>query len=188
MKQPQTIKGLFKLLKRKFPNDINLKNMIKLCSNNDKHLFIDVKGKPVKNNKNLIKYLGRYLARAPLAEYKISNIENDEVTFWFNNLKTKKKEYITLPILDVIGRLITHIQPKNFKMVRHYGIYSRNINKNLKILLIGLRIKATQKKRLSWQEKIYNWISFNPLICPNCNIPLIISEIKWNKKIYRYNL
>ena len=151
-------------------------------------IYFNVKGETIYNMQSAIKYLGRYLARAPLAEYKISNIENDEVTFWFNNLKTKKKEYITLSTLDVIGRLITHIQPKNFKMVRHYGIYSRNINKDLKVLLISLRIKATQKKRLSWQEKIYNWISFNPLICPNCNIPLIISEIKWNKKIYRYNL
>lgn len=150
------------------------------------HIYFNVKGESIYNIKSAIKYLGRYLARAPLAEYKISNIDNDEVTFWFNDLKTKKKEYLTLPVLDVIGRIITHIQPKNFKMVRHYGIYARNINKDLKITLISLRIKAIQTKRLSWQEKIYNWISFNPLICPNCNTPLIISEINWNKKIYRY--
>ncbi len=66
---------------------------------------------------------------------------------------TKKKEYITLSTLDVIGRLITHIQPKNFKMVRHYGIYSRNINKDLKVLLISLRIKATQKKGFPGKKK-----------------------------------
>lgn len=171
---------------KNLPKSKRLDSVMTKFWNDKEHIYFNVKGETIYNIKSAIKYLGRYLARAPLAEYKISNISNDEVTFWFNDLKTKKKEYLTLPVLNIIGRLITHIQPKNFKMVRHYGIYARNINKDLKVLLIGLRIKAIQTKRVSWQEKIYNWISFNPLICPNCNIPLIISEIKWNKKIYRY--
>jgi len=44
-----------------------------------------------------------------------------------------------LPILNVIGKLITHIQNENFKMVGYYGIYSRNMNKKLEVLLIILR-------------------------------------------------
>ena len=40
----------------------------------------------------IIKYLGRYLARAPIAEYKISHISDDSVTFFFYDLKLDKKK------------------------------------------------------------------------------------------------
>ena len=80
------------------------------------------------------------------------------------------------------------VSPSGYYAWRKRRVDTAQKYKDLKVLLISVRIRAIQKKRLSWQEKIYNWISFNPLICPNCNIPLIISEIKWNKKIYRYNL
>lgn len=178
---------IYKTLKDNLQPSSKLNSVIKKIWSKNSNLFFNVKGQTLYNIKSAIKYLGRYLARAPISEYKISDINEESITFWFKNLKSSKKEYLTLPINKLIGRIITHIQPKYFKMVRHFGIYARNINKKLKEVIINMRIKAIQSKKLSWHESIYRWINFNPLICPNCHIELIISEIKYNKKYYRFN-
>lgn len=161
---------VIKLLKRKFPNNINLKNMIKLCSNNDKHLFIDVKGKPVKNNKNLIKYLGRYLARPAIAEYRIISYDGKFIKFWYKDVETKEKEILELPLFEFMFRIIQHIPPKNLKLVRRYGIYSRRIKKKLKEVLKTLKnSRLFNIKAIPWDKRIEKWQGKNPLVCPRCN-------------------
>ncbi|WP_147386032.1 transposase [Fusobacterium perfoetens] len=42
---------------------------------------------------------------------------------------------MTLPLKDFFGRLISHITPKHFKMIRKYDIYSKN-NKTKKIKIL----------------------------------------------------
>lgn len=40
------------------------------------------------NVKNAAKYIGRYLARLAIDEYRISNYNGKTVTFWYENKKT----------------------------------------------------------------------------------------------------
>ena len=76
----------------------------------------------------LFRYLGRYLARSPIAEYRITDITDKEVTFFFNDLANdKKKTYITMSSEKFISHILIHLPPKNFKMVNRYGFYSRHI-------------------------------------------------------------
>ncbi|NWO19825.1 transposase [Leptotrichia sp. oral taxon 223] len=39
----------------------------------------------------MIRYLGQYFSRSPIAEYKITDIADDKVTFFFNDLANDKK-------------------------------------------------------------------------------------------------
>ena len=71
------------------------------------------------------RYLGRYLARPALAEYRIVHYDGQKVTFWHKDHDTKEKKYATLEVDEFIKLLIEHIPLKGFKMVRHYGLYSR---------------------------------------------------------------
>ena len=41
----------------------------------------------------------------------------------------KKKIEVTRDALDFIGKLVNHIHPKGFRVVRRYGLYSRRKNK-----------------------------------------------------------
>ena len=60
----------------------------------------------------------RYLARSPVAEYKITEIDDGKVTFFFNDLaNNKKKIYIIMPAEKFISQILIHLPPKNFKMV-----------------------------------------------------------------------
>ena len=107
--------------------------------------------------------------RPAIAEYRITKFENNEVTFWYIDVKTKEKIYLTLPLFKFIGRLILHINPKGFKAIRRYGFYARNIKVNLKMTINRLFKKKTfNPKPMTWRERISKIFGKDPLICPNC--------------------
>ena len=63
--------------------------------------------------KSIVKYLGRYLVRAPIAEYKITYYDNEKVTFSFNDLAhNKKKIYLTMDIEKFVQQILIHINKK----------------------------------------------------------------------------
>ena len=98
----------------------------------DKRFFFNVGNGDINNTKGIIRYLGRYLARSPIAEYKITEIDDDKVTFFFNDLaNNKKKTFITMSAEKFISQILIHLPPKNFKMVNRYGFYSRHISDKL---------------------------------------------------------
>lgn len=70
-----------------------------------------------------------------------------------------------------IGRLLAHIPPKNFKMIRRFGLYSR-IYKNKKPKKIKLF-----KGKISWGERIFKTFKTNPLIYLKCSSSLVLLEI-----------
>ena len=99
----------------------------------NKKFFFNVGNGDINNIKGIIKYLGRYLARSPIVEYKITD---KEITFFNNLANDKKKTYITMPSEKFISHILIHLIPKNFKRVNHYGCYSRRISDRLKRQLI----------------------------------------------------
>ena len=102
----------------KYPNHhicLKAKNTVNLLYKIDKRFLIN-------NNKGIIKYLGRYLARAPIAKYKISSISHDSVSFFFYDLKLKPS--VTMPLSKFITQILIHLPPKNFKMISRFGFYA----------------------------------------------------------------
>ena len=89
------------------------------------------------NISQVARYIGRYLARPAIAEYRIIKYDRKKVTFWYENKNPKKKIEVTMDALDFIGKLVNHIHPKGFRVVRRYGLYSRRKNK-LSIEIIKL--------------------------------------------------
>ena len=62
------------------------------------------------STEGIIRYLGRYRARSPVAEYKITEIDDGKVTFFFNDLaNNKKKTYITI-FRNITTKIVTNIE------------------------------------------------------------------------------
>ena len=62
------------------------------------------------STEGIIRYLGRYRARSPVAEYKITEIDDGKVTFFFNDLSNnKKKTYITI-FRNITTKIVTNIE------------------------------------------------------------------------------
>ena len=121
--------------------------------------------------KQIAKYIGRYLARPAITEYRITFFNSSIVKFGFKNPDFKNKIFLTLDITTFIGKLLTHIPPSNFKIVRRFNIYSRNSN-----------IKKPMNSRIfiskiTWAQKNFKTYRVNPLICNKCNSTLNLVEI-----------
>jgi hypothetical protein len=163
-----------------YPNCSKTKKIISLCYKKD--FFINLKGDILDDNIQILKYLGRYLMRPAIAEYRIINFENNEVTFWYIDTATKEKVILTLPLFEFIHRLIIHINPKGFKAIRRYGFYARNIKSNLKMTINRLFKKKTFNPRpLTWRERISKLYGKDPLICPNCSIEMVLTSFHHKK-------
>jgi putative transposase len=89
-----------------------LENVSKLYRENKKFFFNFDDG-CINNTKGIIRYLGRHLARSLIVEYKITEVDDDKVTFFFNNLaNNKKKTYITMSAEKFISQILIHLPPK----------------------------------------------------------------------------
>lgn len=97
----------------------------------------------MKNARSAAKYIGRYMSRPAIAESRIISWDDKAVKFWYENSETGKIETVFMPILQFIGRVVSHIPEKQFKMVRHYGIYARN-----KRALCRVAVKLWQLEKL----------------------------------------
>ena len=143
----------------------------------DKRFFFNVRDGNINSTKGIIRYLGRYLARSPIAEYKITEINDDKVTFFFNDLaNNKKKTFITMSAEKFISQILIHLPPKNFKMVNRYGFYSRHISDKLKKAMQPFKKNIVVSKYSFYQRQMYITFGMNPFFCPECNIRMIVWE------------
>jgi len=126
------------------------------------------------NTQALIKYIGRYLGRPPIASSRIDSYDGTSVTFHYNSHEDNKLVYSTLPAGDFIQALIVHIPDKNFKMVRYYGFYSSEGARtaSLKSHTLKTKVTSSQKKQalqnLKWRQSLIHCFNSDPLECPYC--------------------
>lgn len=148
-----------------------LKNLVSLSYKNYPQGFYVNADSQINNIFNIAKYLGRYLARPAIAEYRIIDFNKEFVKFWYKLPDSDNKLHLTLSMEEFLGKLLSHIPPKNFKMVRRFGLYSRR-NK----------IKMPKKNRLfktktSWAERMIKSYGINPMICRKCATSLELLEV-----------
>ena len=118
-----------------------LNNFLRPLYNKDWVTYIEPpKGSP----ENVIEYIGRYAFRVAISNYRIKNIDDNNVTFEYKDYKDNSKiKLMTITGVEFIRRFLLHILPKYFTKIKHYGILA-NRNKtaiiNLCRILIGQKI------------------------------------------------
>lgn len=86
------------------------------------------------------------MRRPAIAGRQIESYDGREVTFRYRDKTDGEEKTETVTVEEFISRLIRHIPDKNFKTIRHYGVYSR-------------RIKSLCKKLVNeWQKTARRWI------------------------------
>ena len=164
-----------------YPN-LKIKNLAKKAVSKlykkDKRLFFSVGSGDVNSPKGIVKYLGRYLARAPIAEYKITYYDNEKVTFFFNDLANdKKKTYLTMDINKFVQQILIHLPPKNFKMINRFGFYGRNISVKLKNTIKKFKKNFTKSEYSFYVKQSIDTFDVHPFMCPYCKIMMDMQEI-----------
>ena len=86
-------------------------------------------------------YLGRYLYRGVIREKDILSCENGQVTFRYQDSKTKRMVQKTIPGVTFLWWLLRNVLPRGFRRARNFGF----LHSNCKLLgvihyLIGLSL------------------------------------------------
>ena len=124
------------------------------------------------------RYIGRYSKKPPLAETRITNYDGEFVTFSFKEREKPRPSFLKLHNQEFITRLIQHILPPQFRVIRYYGILANCVrNKYQKIVS---KIIGQIKKHLplfSWRKRQLNFKGTDPLACPICGRDMVLTEI-----------
>lgn len=96
--------------------------------------------KAVGQGDKALAYLSRYLYRGVISDKNIVRSDDDNVTFRYQDSRTKQQTLKTEPILRFLWKVIQHVLPKGFRRARDYGFLHGNakaLRENVRQVLQG---------------------------------------------------
>ncbi len=94
-------------------------------------------------NKALV-YLGRYLYRGGIREKVILSCKDGQVTYRYQNSKTKRYEVKTVSGARFLWLILQHVLPKGFRRARNYGFLHPNSKPLIQLLHYLLKFDPQQ--------------------------------------------
>jgi hypothetical protein len=136
------------------------------------HILI---GPSLKSADKAVRYACRYTKRPVIAEGRIVQFKHGYVTFKFKDYhKGGCRSFKKLPVLVFIDRLVQHLPEKNFRQLRHYGLFStaRRTECLVKARQFLAQRKNRRPKPMSWEQRRKAAGNRKPLSCPRCGHPM----------------
>lgn len=145
----------------KDPKELN--NFLRPLYNKDWVTYIEPpKGSP----ENVIEYVGRYSFRVAISNYRIKNIDDNNVTFEYKDYKDNSKiKEMTITGIEFIRRFMLHVLPEYFTKIKHYGILA---NRNKKSIIKLCKILIGQKIFSDFTTKNNNQRNLIEFKCEKC--------------------
>ena len=140
-----------------------LNNFLRPLYNKDWVTYIEPpKGSP----ENIIEYIGRYAFRVAISNYRIKNIDDNNVTFEYKDYKDNSKiKLMTITGVEFIRRFLLHVLPNYFTKIKHYGLLA---NRNKKAIIKLCRILIGQKIFSNFLTNKENKRTLIELKCEKC--------------------
>jgi len=138
-------------LKKYFPKTEYYQNIFSLIweKYRKKGFILIICSETLNNKKQLASYVVRYVRHPAIANTRINFFDDKRIAFHYICQKTNKRIDKVIKIEEFIFALLQHIPERQFKVIRHYGIYARR-SKKIKVSYRSIKRYAT---------------NFN---CPNC--------------------
>ncbi len=119
----------------------------------------------------LLDYLSRYTHRVAISNDRIVGCGDGQVTFGYRDRSdSDRRKTKTLPVVQFIGRFLTHVLPSRFMRIRHYGFLS-NGNRTRKLATIR-RLLAVRSPEPVAAQTAQQWLEsvlgIDPNLCPCC--------------------
>ena len=176
-------------LKKVMPEEARMKRLINELFTRYPNGFYVYAEPKVKDGRGIGRYIGRYLRHPAIADSRIVAYDGKQVTFAYkeqvNGQKVRREQ--SLPVLAFIHGVIRHIPPKQFKMVRYYGLYAPRKKAAIKQLMkrVGNMLGRTVH-RLRWRGRRLRDFRQDPLTCSECgstDMVLFSLTIPWAGKM-----
>jgi len=123
------------------------------------------------SHKNPMSYVARYARRLPIAKSRILEFDPEKrlVVWEYECYKTKELIKSTMSVFQFMEKLLQHIPPKNFRLVRTFGIFSNRKSKKFRPILEEVCEFTPPEEVPPWNERQEDLTGEDPLICPCCN-------------------
>jgi len=141
-----------------------------------------VNAPPIKDfSAGVVNYIIRYAGRPVLAQSRITDYDDEFVTFTYTPHDSDELVSETLSVFDFIKKLIIHIPDRSFRMIRYYGFYAIRSSKHEQYLRRIKRIDPCTHKKLkwiygSWRERIKHFFLYDPIKC-TCGASMELIDI-----------
>jgi len=129
---------------------------------------------PFSGAEKVLEYLGRYTYRVAISNRRITEVNDERVTFQWRDYRDGRVKLMTISAFEFIRRFLLHILPEGFFKIRYYGIFaSRNLKTKLKRCkkLLGISENHDQIKprEIDWKDLFLAVTGIDLRICPVCN-------------------
>jgi hypothetical protein len=126
--------------------------------------------RPFSSPKTVVEYLGRYTHKIAISNHRLVEVNAQTVSFKYKDYREGGKQKITtLNGIGFLRRFASHILPRGFVRIRHYGfLASRNKPTELNIAKKALDQQMWQKVKYTWTEIARDKLNYNPSQCPFC--------------------
>ena len=128
--------------------------------------------KPLGGVNSVLQYLGRYSNRVAIANSRIIQVEQGNVSFCYKDNKNHGvQKSMTIPALEFIRRFMQHILPDNFYKIRYYGIMAAVHTQTFMeqcLALLGKVNAMPVLEGLSVMEAYREITGKDPFQCPAC--------------------
>jgi hypothetical protein len=114
----------------------------------------------------LLRYIGRYVRRPPIAEHRIIEINNNWVVFWTKDHKLKARVETWYSCERFVELLGEHIPDDYRHAIHHCGLLSPRGKNRTSALIFALLVQPTRPrpKRRSWAESLKRMFNYDPLV------------------------
>lgn len=119
----------------------------------------------------IYEYLGRYVYKTAISNYRIVDISGRKVSFtYYDNKDDGVEKVMTLDAFEFIRRFLLHVLPPQFHRVRYYGLHHSSKRKTLAQIrgLLGLKPELPEVEALELHEWVQSVTGEDPRVCPFC--------------------
>jgi DNA-directed RNA polymerase subunit RPC12/RpoP len=155
-------------LREVMPTKVKAKQLIdKLYRQYPKGFYVHAKPR-VENGAGISRYIGRYIRHPAIADKRIMSYDGEKVRFYYKG-QSGQQRVREMTVLAFIHGVVRHIPPRQFKMIRYYGLYAPRKASRVREMMeqIGKAIGRVVR-RLSWRKRIQRDFHRDPLTCPRC--------------------
>lgn len=135
-----------------------------------KHRWVVYSKKPFATSDHVFRYLGRYTHRVGIANSRLLEVDEREVTF-----ATKHGATASIAPVEFLRRLVQHVLPPRFVKIRHYGLYAgANVRSRLarahELLPAGRDDAALAT---TWYGLLLALTGHDVRVCPHCGAEVL---------------
>ena len=138
--------------------------------------------RPFAGPRQVLAYLSRYTHRVAISNSRLITMDNEGVTFKYKDYRVEgRKRYktMTLEPHEFIRRFLTHVLPRGFHRIRHYGLFANGGRaKNIATarLLLGMAKPQPELDTAEPTEDPNDEPAILACPCPKCGGRMIIIE------------